>query len=924
MRLSELMAAVRMTPIREREEEDGLSSVEVDVHCWDAQDAARSRQEQEEEIRQYQLFREEEDERALMAAEAAVADAEQQQESEDEDEDESEDEAVSEQSADAADSAEVGSDGAEAAVDEEFLAAALDWRPQYEEEGQQESWTPEVMLPLPEDDSSEESEEEEQQHGITADEAAAETEAEEVKRDELQQQSELSAAEGEDGDTAEDETTDELQAETVLHSEQPEEPQSPHSLDRALLSCPAWPPVLPVFSSPAAFTLEEDPAIDHCSLPLISPLPPAQAGPLTPSMSCSACGTVGLSLQHWQSECEQLTSRMSSVTAEGGLLYAEYEKKSLKVRELLMEAERREEEEDTRRRREEEDYRSLYFAYVQLEQAYNALQLQTAGRTAEQEAEAEEAEAAQCEEDYAAIVEEKRKSLSPPVPQQETEPAIVDVDDREHLCFEILRLREENARLQSELSARDDAEAEQTYRVRYQQLLTLHSSQSEHFQSLSSALSTMEAVQRMEAETDDAHHAAVSEQALQLASLRQELQQATTETAELRQSRAEAETQLDRLTQSLCDARDTAEYLQVEKAASEEEVTELKRVMAAREEERADDRSRHDALQAEQRRKDAELLAVIDDSLDSINSTRLQLQQKTAQHCNLGLAFTAAQHTLQLCHSVSEQQAEQLQRLQEQTAVLRDRQGRVEQELKQSEESRLQAEGRLSSSEERVRCLTDLMSAVEDEKKAAKEAQAALTQRLSQAEQELASHRQRQAAVTASKRQHEDRITRLEGELEASQQREQRARQEAAREKSERWKEAERRKAAEAEAERVRVEKAEWEGKYDAVAGKERDRLSEREKAESRLREKDLLIARLGKTVKQMHSHIEGEGADRLRRLQTMLTQYQRLLAHVLGILKHDRYSEDHDVKTLLRLVESRGAGAAATEAAEEQKAEQD
>ncbi len=77
---------------------------------------------------------------------------------------------------------------------------------------------------------------------------------------------------------------------------------------------------------------------------------------------------------------------------------------------------------------------------------------------------------------------------------------------------------------------------------------------------------------------------------------------------------------------------------------------------------------------------------------------------------------------------------------------------------------------------------------------------------------------------------------------------------------------------------------------------------------ERRLRDKEALILRLGKTVKQMHRHIEVDVAQREAELARTIRQMQRLFVLVVKILSKPQYAADNDVRRLLEVLEREGA----------------
>ena len=640
------------------------------------------------------------------------------------------------------------------------------------------------------------------------------------------------------------------------------------------------------------------PSSDPLPMPsLLSPLPPAHPPTPTPCSSCPFCSSLFLSLQHWQAEAEALQCHVHTLTDDGFRLYAEYERKSVRVREMTVQAEQREVEEEQRRRKEDDDYRSLYFAYVRLEAEHNALQA-----AAYPPAAAEVVEQEGVEDDYAAMVEEKlRSSPSIPSPDPPSPPSTSHTPLLPLPPADVERLQAEVAHLQSQLQC-STAQAE-AYRSKYDELLTLYSSQAGMWGGVVGVLDVMEEVDRMQGEVDEGRLGEVLTARLTAV-------QAEGRVREVEEELRSMIEQRDGLTASLTDLRDTYEYVQAEKTANEEELSDLKRSLTAQQQ-------RLDALTAEH----AALLRVHRGVEGEGVAVRADLAAQRVVGRNWGMALRAAQATVEVVWEEGERRGVALGEAVREVEglrgeVVREREGRervereagereeaLRREIRGVEERRAVVDARLRSSEEQVQSLTLAMATLDPRQRPIPDASHA-SRSPPQASAELLHLQQKYTALVEQCRAMSGELSQLQAELASVRQREGRVRVGLGEEREARERAEGERRRAEEEVRRCRDEVGEWEGRWEAMQGKVRERGREREEAERRLQEREQTIARLTRTVREMHRHIEGEGREQLHRLKATIQQHQQVLAHVVAVLRRDEFRDNGEVQAMLALLD--------------------
>ena len=368
--------------------------------------------------------------------------------------------------------------------------------------------------------------------------------------------------------------------------------------------------------------------------------------------------------------------------------------------------------------------------------------------------------------------------------------------------------------------------------------------------------------------------------------------------------------------------RDTIEYAQHEKLALEQELNDLHSTHSALLAQQSTERQQYESLLEVQRRKDADMLCVIDDSIANIEQLRAQL-------ANSRLAFNRCQHTL------LEQWDEQLIRDEELYAVrLELQQTSVElsaeaervvamaAQLTEADGMRAALESRLRCSEDRVQELTALMATVEQDRRKDQHTHSTLTSQLVEADRVLEEQKQKHRELSKQLRHSDDRSVRLEGDIAMHEQKYVRLQSELQRERDERRREVERRRDTEAQVEQLQQHNATLEGQQEALTQSISLRpLAVSDEYERRLRDKEALILRLGKTVKQMHRHIEVDVPQREADLARTIRQMQRVFVLVVKILSKPQYSTDNDVRRLLEVLDKEGAATNSVEARANQPA---
>ena len=908
MKLSELMAAVRMTPIKEREEEDGLGEAEVAVDCGGTDNEARKQavEQQEEEIRQYEaMLREEEEERRHTVETDTAAQSDFHCASE------LELELTQLQQCDVCDEDRRSSFFAPLPLptlaewtDSDHDARVTIQKPLSAHEESTYGPLPSTQEPPHDVDGRVDNSEIELQKPSKLH-SPSDQQLEEVyiaplpDTDDID---ELSAHDSDDNNTADERLTE-------------------HQLDEA----------------------------ETCELLQLQT--ESQHGDRT---------TTGGSMSVDNEDASNFTGVLDVVRAfELSLLDLSSDPQDtndvdvIYISELLDERawqheqiaeERAEKERETNARlqKEEDDYKSLYFAYCQLERDYNALKATLPSQPTHDQADCEddEQQVAVCVDDvidYAAMSEEKIV----PSPQ----PALLD-----QLSAELQQLRVDKAEAEAQVDARVAAAETEAKQVsyRYEQLALDYTAQSDR---LADALRATEDSTLAHAQLNvtyqsrltekDEHIQALNDRVLSLDTDNQRLQgdlharQQQLVAIETQLSDSEAvrlrlttdlhcrDTEMHQLTSQLSEQRETVEYAQNEKLALEQELSDLHTEHNTLLTQQTTEREQYESLLAQQRQKDADMLSVIDDSIANIEQLRTQLG-------NTRLAFDRCQHTL------LEQWDEQLVRAEELYAVrLEVQQTSVElsteaervvamaAQLTEADGMRAALESKLRCSEDRVEELTALMATVEQDRRKDKLTHSTLAAQLTEADRLLEEQKQKQRELNKHVRLTEDRAVRLEGDVAMHEQKCVRLHSELQRERDERRREVERRRETEAALDALQQHAATLEGQQEALT----QSISLRplgvtapvaDEYERRLRDKETLILRLGKTVRQMHRHIEVDVAQREAESARIIRQMQRVFVLVVKILSKPQYATDNDVRRLLEVLDRESTAVKSIEAKEE------
>ena len=971
MRLSELMAAVRMTPIKEREEEEGLGEAEVAVDCYGGDGSARKRtvEQQEEEIRQWEamLAAEDEDKRqqsetvpqTAVGSEAdcfhtaselefeltelqqlSVADDDRRSSlfvtiplpppsewmASDGDAPPTEEGAAIDALLPAADAF---SEGITAAVDDTEIelqrprtVADIDTDARADDseielqkrndavpnddlptdaEAPSTALLPaginadvqaELVVPAEQDQTSEEPSvtaahsgvqvELELENGVEVDSVAAEEEQQQTAPDD----------DGEkDSDFAEVAEVEHISEHGVS------------SDGASWVKVNEWAEERSMTESSSSLSLLEK-CLPPSSLPSCSALP-------SPCPSCTSCSALFASLQHYQTSCEKQSSQLQQLVDEQAETARETAAKLQK---------------------EDDDYKTLYFAYCQLERDYNALKAaqhtQPADEDVDEDEEADdgdeaeqnvEATALDAAVDYAAMSEEKVVPCkTPPV-------TLLD-----QLTAELQQLKLDKAAGEAQVETKMAAAETEAVELsnKYEQLRVDYSLQSEQ---LTEALRAVEDLKLAQAQLSETHELQMQEKEQQIEranecilSLEANKQQLITDLQASQHQLDQLHTQLQALTTShqhltttlttqqletqqlqalLSEQRDTTDYVHNEKLALEQELSNLHTAHTATV-------AHYEQLLSHHQQKDADLLSVIDDSIANIEQLRSQL-------ANYRLAFRRCHHTLleRVDEGVVREEELWAVRLElQQTAaelgVEAERVVGMAAQLTEADGMRAALESRLRCSEDRVEELTALMATVEHDKQKHKHIHTTLTTQLTEANLLIDEHKSKTRDLTKQLRLADDRSLRLEGDVTSHQQKHVRLQSELQRERDERRRETERRRDVEAALERLQQHAAALEGQQEALTESIQLRPLgvATDEYERRLRDKEALILRLGKTVKQMHRHIEVDVAQRESELGRTIRQMQRLFVVVVKILGKPEYSGDNDVRRLLEVLEREGA----------------
>ena len=962
MKLSELMAAVRMTPIKEREEEEGLGETEVAIDCCEADNSARKRtvERQEDEIRQYEaMLREEEEERRQQAeADTAV---------------ELEDDCFR-----TPDELELELSGLQqlslhdddrrssmfAAIPPPTL---MDWT----DSEQDRSLSSEEVAHAADDEtellgSNHAAEETATLSGVEESEIELQQPSKLATLDELHREA-LSAtaipitdADEQLAGSVEPCEAFERSAETAAHATQIHGDSQPAEQLTSIAQTVAVP--LETATTDDAVHVAELVVVqsseldrlasvkdDECALHSpASPPPSSPASVQSPCPSCAACISLQASLQQVQTSSQQLHGLVEQLTSDNAALRSSDEKQRLTIQRLAG----KERETEARLQKEDEDYKSLYFAYCQLERQYNALRATSHVELVAEEAEAEsdahdgedeEQEVEQLdvtaveEVDYAAMIDEKVVlSVSP-------QPSLV-----EQLNAELQQLESDKAQVEAQEGSRLTADEAETVELdtKYERPQTEHIEQSDRLAEALQAVMDAKLAQAQQEATNelriiekDDHIQRLDERISSLETTNQQLtadlhtqqQQLDAVQSQLRALDAEKQqlvtdlssqqTDVQQLQAQLYEQRDTAEYAQNEKLALEQELSDLHTAHNSSLVQHTNERAQYESLLAQQQQKDADMLSVVDDSIANIEQLRTQL-------ANSRLAFSRCQHTL------LEQWDEQLVRHEELYAVRLELQqtsvelaGETERvvamavQLTQADGMRAALESRLRCSEDRVEELTALMATVEHDRRKDKLAHSTLTTQLSDADRLLDEQKQKHRELAKQLRHAEDRAVRLDGDIAMHEQKYVRLQSELQRERDERRREIDRRRETEAQLDQLQQHTATLEGQQEALTQSIQLRpLGVTDEYERRLRDKEALILRLGKTVKQMHRHIEVDVAQREAELARTIRQMQRLFVLVVRILSKPQYADDNEVRRLLEVLDRESAVARATEGKEREE----
>ena len=497
MRLSELMAAVRMTPIKEREEEYGLGEAEVAIDCCSGDRSARKRTvaQQEEEIRQYEamLRTDEADEKRRLHT-----------------------------------AGESDGDDFHTASEFELELSELQ-QVSVEDDDRRSSLFAAPLLPVVADWTDD-------MYGGRVVEQAACTgveansvqptrpcdtnEALDDSEIELQQPIKLATNSNQHGEPlttslfalSERETDSHTAAlpvsatlsadEQCLTSEQPDE-GALCSVQRHTESVST--DELDVMNEKVSVPCRIVSVCDSSTLPFFVSSSPAALP--SPCPSCTSCSSLFVSLQQYHFDCDQLHTRVAQLTLDSESIQSVREKYELELQRTVDEREAAELEMGARLEREDEDYKSLYFAYCQLERDYHALKAKQPSEVPTsvevQDVDEEEVDVDVSEDkevvDYAAMSEEKV------VPARSPEPALVA-----ELSAELQQLRldkaEAEALVESRLAAAETEAAEAN--SKYGQLQIEYSLQLQH---LASLLTTVEDTKLAQAHLEATHELVLSE-----------------------------------------------------------------------------------------------------------------------------------------------------------------------------------------------------------------------------------------------------------------------------------------------------------------------------------------------------------------------------------------------------------------------------
>ena len=944
MRLSELMAAVRMTPIKEREKEEGLGDTEVAVdyyHGGEASARKRTVVQQEEEIRHWE---------AMLTAE--------------EDEKRQKSETVSTVASEA-DCFHTASE-----LDFEFtelqqlshadddrrsslfaaipLPAPVEWLDSSDvpTPSADDGATFDSTLPLPaleslDEDSAasvEDSEIELQQRNAAADvnkEAAphdSEIELQKYSNDETDDlqltDSSLTTPQPNTNtddinspvDVQSDDTVDSIPAEQEETVEQLyESTVCDMPVEVVLLQAEDGhveaeaEDVMETVADEASL-FEVDECSEQTSSSDFTPLPPSSephlSSPPSPSSSaappcpsCTSCSTLFASLHNYQTSCER---------------------QSWQIQRLLDEQSAQALETDAKLQKEDDDYKSLYAAYCQLERQHNALKArhrtepENADDNPEEEQQDVEDSAAEAAVDYAAMSEEKVvPAKSPSVP-------LVD-----QLTAELEQLRMTQAAAEAQVEMRMAAAEAEAAELsdKYDQLRQEYSTQSEL---LVDALRTVEEMKLAQARLGETNEMRMQEKeqqfqhpdshkqqlAADLQSSQQQLEQLTIRLQALDADNHKLTTSLTtlqletfQLQAQLSEQRDTTEYVHNEKLALEQELFDLHTTHTALSTQHATNQQQYETLVAQHQQRDTDMLSVIDDSIANIEQLRIQLSNTT-------LAFTRCHHTLlERCDEDTVRSEElyavriELQQTGAELALEVERVAGLAAQLTEADGMRAALESRLRRSEDRVEELTALMATVEQDRKKDKHIHTTLTTQLCEADRQLEEQRTKSRELAKQTRQAEDRTVRLEGDLAMQEQKHVRLQSELQRERDERRREMERRRETEAQLDQLQQHTAALEGQQEALTQSIQLRpQGVTDEYERRLRDKEALILRLGKTVKQMHRHIEVDVAQREAEMARTIRQQQRLFVLVVKILSKPQYATDNEVRRLLEVLERENA----------------
>ena len=918
MRLSELMAAVRMTPIKEREEEDGLGEAEVAVDCCGEDNSARKRivEQQEDEIRQYE---------AMLRAEA--------------EDDERRREADTEAASGSAGDRFHGASELEFELTElqqlsleddrrSSLFAALPLAPTTEEwadgdqdecavEDEQEAVAPGESVPpaleLPvctEDASVDDSDIELQRPRKLAEHADQQAEPPLTAPPcatifDITTQSDI-LPEPVDDSAVEQNQPSEPASETALcdtytqlDSVADKDVESLAAAENSGLVSDVRESTI-VSESVLAYQVEAYSARDECphsksadspssvrtAAPLSPPRPPSPVSESSPP-SCPTCFSVVSSLLQCQASCNELRGQVAQLTADREALHSEREEQRSQLQRVLDEQAEKKRETDAKLQKEDEDYKSLYFAYCQLERQYNTLRSE------------QQLTPVQSDDDDDDVDEEDEDS-GLAVDQVDDD---VDVDE----SIDYAAMSEEKVLPRGSPEPEDPLfdGIEKMYVAHH----TMVAQKDDRIRALNERVLTLESDnQRLAGDLDTRH--------LQLEDVQAQLRTLDGEKQQLVADCNSAQTAVQQLQTQLSEQRDTVEYAQNEKLALEQELSTLHTAHSTLLDQQTTQRQQYESLLAQQQQKDADMLSVIDDSIANIEQLRTQL-------ANGRLAFDRCQQTLLEQwdeHLVRDEELYavrlELQQTSVELGVEAERVLAMAAQLTQADGMRAALESRLRCSEDRVEELTALMATVEHDRRKDQHTHSTLATQLSEADRQLDEQKQKQRELVKQLRHAEDRAVRLDGDITMHEQKYVRLQSELQRERDERRREVERRRETEAQLDQLQQHTATLEGQQEALTQSIQLRpLGVTDEYERRLRDKEALILRLGKTVKQMHRHIEVDVAQREAEMARTIRQMQRVFVLVVRILSKPQYSTDSDVRRLLEVLDRESAAAKAVEA---------